>query len=489
VFQYRRAVVVLTVRVDLYRSGTMGGDMVVALGRATADGHTLFGHNSPLVEPATSVPWTIQRTSGRNYALGEQVALRHVSVPQGRQTYTTIGVQSGGAWGYHHGVNEHGVAVGRTPVHTRMQGEPSQTGAGAPGTSGPGIVGVELVRLALERSRTARQALDVLSDLIKRHGTGGGPAPDAEDSALLVADGREAFVVETAGRYWVYQEVREVRAVSDACTVRQDWDGIAPGLSSLAIEHGWWPGDGSKLDFAGTVAQTVGRIANPSHSCESALRRWGRATLLLEQQNGHIDVDCIIRVLSDHYDGCHDEVDPLDRTEADPVPAGPRPLCPHGPVGMPVSSLIVDLDGDAGRMPIAWCCPGPPCIGVYLPVLLEGELPAAFGSAGLENVHAAMTLLLGHIDGDRSLYELARDAAGRLQTRLDQQTEEFVAEATQESSQTSAADKQRRASLFMQHVAEQFAEMIRNQLSQRPARTVMVGKPKSAGALVTPFRV
>ena len=48
--------------------------------------------------------------------------------------------------------------------------------------------------------------------------------------------------------------------------MRQDWERIARGLAGYAIGQGWWPDDGSKLDFAGSLNdQPVGR--------ESALRR------------------------------------------------------------------------------------------------------------------------------------------------------------------------------------------------------------------------
>ena len=96
----------------------------------------------------------------------------------------------------------------------------------------PGLTGCDLVRLALERGPTARQALEALTSLIARHGQGSfAEADDNPDSAILIADAHEAFLVEASGTGWVCQEVREVRAASDVCTVRQDWDAIAPGLA------------------------------------------------------------------------------------------------------------------------------------------------------------------------------------------------------------------------------------------------------------------
>src|SRR6266852_4485967 len=90
--------------------------------------------------------------------------------------------------------------------------------------------GGDLVRLALERSHSARQAVDLLGELIERHGQSSPPGncyPAGGDNGFLIADGAEAFAVETAGHHWVYQEIKEVRAVSNVCLIRQDWDRIS----------------------------------------------------------------------------------------------------------------------------------------------------------------------------------------------------------------------------------------------------------------------
>ena len=164
----------------------------------------------------------------------------------------------------------------------------------------PGLTGPDLVRLALERCGSARQALDLLTDLLARHGECG-------DHNFLLADPHEAYTLEAAGRHWAAQEIHQVRAVGDAAVIRQDWYRLSAGLAGEAINSGWWPEDGSKLDFAGRP----GRRASPAGS---ALRRWGRTTRLLEEQNGHIDAAFLRRLLADHYDGTHFEVDPLEPT-------------------------------------------------------------------------------------------------------------------------------------------------------------------------------
>src|SRR5262249_12769181 len=133
----------------------MGCDMVVALARATAEGGTLLGHNS--TRPARERQ-TLVRLVGRAFAPGESVRTSYLERPRVRQTFTVLGSRPAGRWGFQHGLNEHGVAVGLTSIRTRMRGE------------GPALTGTDLVRLALERTATARQALDLIAALTARHG-------------------------------------------------------------------------------------------------------------------------------------------------------------------------------------------------------------------------------------------------------------------------------------------------------------------------------
>src|SRR5581483_4207307 len=173
----------------------------------------------------------------------------HVALPQARQTWTVLGQQPAGCWGFTHGLNEHQVAVGVTGWYSR---------------------------LARERSQSSRQAIDVLTDLIARHGQGGASGDGPTDHVFLIADPAEAYVLEAAGRYWALQECRQTRAVTDAPLTRQDWRRLAPGLATLALEQGWWQDGGSKLDFAGCLD-----AKHPSHAL--ARRRWGRASVALAQ--------------------------------------------------------------------------------------------------------------------------------------------------------------------------------------------------------------
>jgi dipeptidase len=420
----------------------MAGDMAVALGDATANGQTLFAHSSH--RPPQEMT-TFQRVAGRAHELGEKVATQFIELPQARQTFTVLGSQPEGFWGYSHGVNEHGLAAGCARLSSKLE------------IDRPGLIGTDLVRLALERCRLAHQAVDLITDLIERHGQGvfpDCPAVVEGDSAFLVASPGEAFVLEAAGHHWVLQEPERVRAVSDVGTIRQDWARISRGLSSHVIGHGWWPADGSKIDPVDSVHASVMGTA-------SALRRWGRATFLMEQQSGQIDVPFLRRLLADHYEGMQGAVDPFSSGD------GPTPLCRHGsgPGGwITTASIVANLQGREALLPAAWCAFGPPCLTVFFPIYLDGDLPAAFTSSGHQPGVTSVCTRTLHLNeqlrrNPRRLPQVA-EAFARLQERFDRDVEEFSGELATLRRQDPAADLQRQTSTFMQHTLERFDEVL-----------------------------
>jgi hypothetical protein len=403
----------------------MGCDMATALPGATVDGSTLFGCNSnrPVGE-AQALAWA----PARDHAPGETVRVHHITVSQPRRTYGHLGVRPPGIWGLLNGVNENGVAVGVTPVQTRLRGEQ------------PGLTGADLVRLVLERAANALQAVDAAADLIARFGQGpfaGCNAEDDRDNALLIADGREAFLLTACGRHWAVQHVGRVRALGEVCCVRRDWDRISPGLSSLAIARGWWPEDGSKLDFAGALA-----VQGPEDA--SALRRWGRATVLLEEQSGAIDLPFVRRLLGDHGE---------DDGAAVETPAGA--LCRHpsdeaAPAA--ASSFIAHVGG--GTQVMAWWSFGAPCSGLYFPLVLEAEPPAAFRADGAGADGCPAWRRLARQEPSRR--EERRDTLADLQAHFDQTAADYLVEATALAKRGEAARLPRLAESFMQHNWERF---------------------------------
>ena len=84
-----------------------------------------------------------------------------------------------------------------------------------------GLIGMDLLRLALERGKTAYEAMHVITYLLEKYGQGGGceyagqwDENSTYHNSFIVADPNEAWVLKTAGKYWVAKKVEDVWAIS-----------------------------------------------------------------------------------------------------------------------------------------------------------------------------------------------------------------------------------------------------------------------------------
>jgi secernin len=415
----------------------MGSLILTALPQTTADGRVIFGQN---IGDLIAHSHGLHLEPGKEFSPGETVTINGLSISQVRQTLRVLATREGRSWGYCNGINECGLCVGYLVWNTNWGAAANFLGGG------------DLVRLALERCRTARQATDLVTGLIERHGQvgawEGGHA--VGDSALLIADADEAFCLETAGRHWAVQEIQQIRAVSNVGMIHQDWNRISHGCADAIIDRGLWPADGSKVDFAGTLASSpVGQ--------DSGLRRWGRATIMMEQQNGRIDLEFVRRILSDHYEGT--------RFEFDPSAAASQPvsICQHSSdlrrEGT-VSSMISECcNPESARLSLFWYALGQPCSTVYVPLCSEGELPASLLEAPARRrvwLHVGDSQLPPHTyhpqDAAQQPGDMAevREKLGQLQFQLDSEAEHFACEGSHLKQSGSVSELRNVATAFME---------------------------------------
>src|SRR5215469_10915474 len=143
------------------RNFPLSCDNFVVLADASSTGAVMLGKNSdrPVYDsqPLVQVP-------RRNHRAGEKLQLAYVSLPEAEETYATVGSAPYWCWGYEEGMNEHGVAIGNEAIFTKDLA--TDIAAQASGSSPPkGLLGMELLRLGLERGKTARGSIRVMTSL------------------------------------------------------------------------------------------------------------------------------------------------------------------------------------------------------------------------------------------------------------------------------------------------------------------------------------
>jgi len=326
----------------------------VALGNTTADGITLFGKNSDREPNEAQHLLRIPRTQ---HPEGSTVTCTYITIPQVRTTYEVLLSKPFWIWGAEMGANEHGVAIGNEAVFTRVPYEKKG-----------GLLGMDLLRLALERARTAREALEVITTLLAEYGQGGNAGFRHKfyyHNSFLIADPHEAWVLETAGRQWAAERVQDVRAISNGLTIGNTWDLASDDLVSYAVDRGWCKGR-DDFHFANCYSDTLYTRLSACHHRRQSTEQMLRARI------GSLTVQDLMAALRNHGTEPYDPAAGLTGAEVC-MHAGAGPVRGNQTVGSMVSSLAPDVQTHFVTGTAA------PCTSVFKPVWLGMDLSALFG--------------------------------------------------------------------------------------------------------------
>ena len=256
-------------------------DTIVALPDATLDGVVLLAKNA---DTEVNEAQQILRLPTRHYAAGALVRVTHRTIPQATLTHEVLLDRSFWAWGGEIGCNEHGVAIGNEAAFSNQTPD------------GDGVVVLDLLRLALERAATAREAVDVIGHHVEAFGQGGNVQMMGNypfDGGLLVADRTEAWVVNCAGRHWAARPARATEAISNRYQITDDW-----ALSSLSADPG------PNVDFRARFADEHREHesgANERETCAAGLLAGRRGRITMH------DMADVLRHVGDDYDVVSDE--------------------------------------------------------------------------------------------------------------------------------------------------------------------------------------
>jgi dipeptidase len=256
----------------------------------------------------------------------------YIEIDQVQRTNAILISRPSWMYGAEMGLNEYGLVIGNEAVFTKG------------GYNKTGLTGMDLLRLALERTSNAKQALELIITYLEKYGQGGNCAYEGTkyyNNSFLIMDRDELYVLETYDKQWAYRKSKK-DSISNRLSISSNSDDSSQ----------------KKCDFARIHTEPV-----YTYLCGSGYRR-GRTQLCI---NNECDFEGFKKALRSH----NKVKDPFSCGTANSV-------CMHGGGvvdNQTTASLIVQLY----PVPVIWAtCSSLPCISLYKPYLFGAKSPFVY---------------------------------------------------------------------------------------------------------------
>jgi dipeptidase len=341
---------------------------------ATGDGSVLLGHNEDWGEYLMPLRWSPRE----KHQPGETFKLRDGQViPQVEETYAFIWPAAECS-----GINELQVAMADDTGSCRKELFQNERG----------IDLQEFVQLALQRSRTAKEAVLTMGGLIEKYGYRSHNGLDGD--MVSIADPNEGWWMEvTIGGIWVAQKVPDDAFVVLANRFRIGEVNLkdsaqflaCPNLVDYAQQRGWYDPAQGPFHFYRAYG-----TAEDARSAYNTRREWRGNWLLSgskfrEEENPLTVVPGkkliprdIMALLRDHYEGTEYDLT-KGYEKGSPHHTSERTICRMTTDATTVAHLRGWLPPEIGGL--LWLSVGTPCSSVYVPYylgVLDFPKPYAF---------------------------------------------------------------------------------------------------------------
>ena len=352
-------------------------DIIIAMPDSTHNGKVLFGKNSD--RPAYECQ-VLNFSQGGERGRNEKLQCSYHTIPQSDNVLSTMGCRPYWSWGYETGMNEAGVIGGNVAVFTRSMYLPENR-------TKPGLTGMELLRLGLERGESAEKAVDIIISFLEKYGQWGSAVQGLDhqegsyENSFIVTDRCEYWILETSGRKWVAQRERNgVKSISNQLSIQDKWTKSSDKIIEYAHDQEWYHIENNPFNFSLVYSDHEHYSRQVSHI------RWKRSSQLLNENKGHIDLICMMGILRDHYENTF-----LQGPQFNQFLPDFHTLCMHESPskftwGNTATSVLVELDPEKDLLPPFWLCYLPPCSGIYLPFFLGVKIPQFVLSPGKKNL-------------------------------------------------------------------------------------------------------
>jgi dipeptidase len=328
-------------------------DTFVVLGNSTADGSVIFGKNS---DREINEAQVVATYPAADYPIDSFLQCTYIKIPQVSHTHAVLLSRPFWTWGAEMGSNEYGVTIGNEALFTKVGQEKS-----------PGLIGMDLLRLGLERSTSAMEALQVITRLLEQYGQSGNCGLTHNfyyQNSFLIADVNEAWLLETAGRNWAAVRVKDVCYISNGITIGNHWDLASQDLINYAVEQGWCTRR-EEFHFARCYTEPVYTRFGKAHERQQSTSASLRKKIPQLTIRDAFDTLRSHGIGNSHWSPDHSVLD--------------QQVCMHagfGPVrnSQTTGSMVAHLT--AGQEPTYWItATAAPCTSVYKPVWISSGMP------------------------------------------------------------------------------------------------------------------
>ena len=331
-------------------------DTLIATKLAATNNIAIFGKNS---DRPPNEGQHLAYFPAQSYPAGSKVKCTYIEIPQVEKTHAILLSKPFWMWGAEIGINEHGLVIGNEAVFSKI-----------PANKTPALLGMDLLRAALERAVTPREAVQVITDLLEQFGQGGNCIQGEElyyHNSFIIANADDAWVLETVDKQWAAKQVKDVYSISNCLTIGSEYDLASANLVDLAIQKGF-----SKTKQQFNLANDYSDFLYTTFGKGRTRRE--TTICVLEEQKGKVSIESMMCTLRNHKSENFDPQTSI--TEVD--------VCMHagfGPIrgSQSTASLAVYLDK---ANPIIFATgTSAPCTSIFKPIWMDAASSLSLGPA------------------------------------------------------------------------------------------------------------
>jgi dipeptidase len=290
----------------------------------------------------------------------------YISIPQVEKTFEVFLSRPFQMWGAEMGINEFGLVIGNEAVFTNVKISKNNDG----------LTGMDMLRLALERCRTAPEAVKTITSLLLKYGQDACGGYKNKDffyhNSFIIADPNEAYILETAGKSWAVKKVKGFDSISNGLSIHADY-------KYLHLEK-------EKRNFPFSLIPKPKPFSFSGHFSDFLYTKIGRASIrqqcssnLISASKGNMTVELAIQILQTHN---------LPDPEFQPKKATTASLCMHATgltnPSQTTGSMVAEVRGN-GPSTVWLTGTSMPCLSVFIPFFFGTDILKDFPQPGPES--------------------------------------------------------------------------------------------------------